>query len=241
MSREQHSLPRSIVLHLLPGAVLFGFVLVAAALGTPAIVALLVGIALVVVPIELGYLLYQGRRESGRWSVWDVVDYREPMPARQIAGWAIPLVGWFILMLFLSVAVLDQRVADGLFSWYPESIREFASLEGDNTYATSVVVVFFAASLAVNGILGPVVEELYFRGHLLPRIDRLGRGAPLLNAVLFSVYHFWTPWQSIGRILGLLPWMYTVWRKRSLALSIAVHISVNCIFLLLALAAVTAE
>jgi CAAX protease family protein len=241
VSPEQHSLPRSIVLHLLPGAALFAFVLVAAALGLPAILGLLVGIALVVVPIELGYLVYQGRRETGRWSVWEVVDYREPLPARRIALWAVPLVAWFIVMLFLSVAVLDGRIADGLFSWYPESVREFASFEGDGTYATWVVVVAFAAAFAINGILGPVVEEIYFRGHLLPRIDRFGRGAPVLNAVLFSLYHFWTPWQNIGRILGLLPWIYTVWRKRSLALSMAIHISVNCIFLLLVLAAVTAD
>lgn len=241
VSAEQHSLPRSIVLHLLPGAVLFGFVLGAAALGIPGILALLIGIALVVVPIELGYLLYQGRSKSGRWSVWEVVDYREPMPARRIALWTVPLVAWFILMLSLSVAVLDGRIADGLFAWYPESVREFASFEGDSTYATWVVVVVFAAALAINGILGPVVEELYFRGHLLPRIDRFGRGAPVLNAVLFSLYHLWTPWQNIGRILGLLPWIYTVWRKRSVALSMAIHISVNCIFLLLVLVAVTAD
>jgi membrane protease YdiL (CAAX protease family) len=241
VSPEQHSLRRSITLHLLPGAALLGFVLVAAALGVPAILGLLVGIALVVVPIELGYLLYQGRSKTGRWSVWEVVDYREPMPARRIAMWAVPLVAWFILMLFLSVAVLDERIADGLFAWYPDSVREFSSFEGESTYATWILVVVFGAALVINGVLGPVVEELYFRGHLLPRIDRFGRGAPVLNAVLFSLYHLWTPWQNIGRILGLLPWIYTVWRKRSLALSMAIHISVNCIFLFLALAAFSAD
>jgi len=241
VSPEQHSLPRSIVLHLLPGAALFAFVVATAALGIPAVVALLAGIALVIVPVELGYLLYQAKQKAGRWSVWEVVGYREPLPARRIALWAVPLVAWFIVMLFLSVAVLDERIADGLFSWYPESVREFASLEGDGTYATWVLAVFFAAAFAINGILGPVVEELYFRGHLLPRIDRFGRGAPILNAVLFSLYHLWTPWQNVGRILALLPWIYTVWRKRSLALSMAIHITVNCIFLLLVLAAVTAD
>ncbi len=241
VSPEQHSLPRSLALHLLPGAVLFCFVLAAAALGLPAILGLLVGIALVIVPSELGYLLYQGRRETGRWSVWGAVDYREPLPARRIALWTVPLVAWFIVMLILSVAVFDQRIADGLFAWYPESVREFASFEGDGTYATWVVIVGFVAAVAINGIIGPVVEELYFRGHLLPRIDRFGRGAPVLNAVLFSLYHFWTPWQNIGRVLGLLPWIYTVWRKRSLALSMAIHISVNCVFLLFALAAITTQ
>jgi hypothetical protein len=63
----------------------------------------------------------------------------------------------------------------------------------------------------------------------------------VLNAALFSLYHFWTPWQNLARIIGLLPWIYTVWRKRSVRLSIAVHISVNSIFLLLLLAAVSAE
>ena len=241
VSPGQHSLPRSVVLHLLPGAALFAFVLVVAALGVPAILGLLIGIAIVIVPIELGYLLYQGRQETGRWSVREVIYYRERMPTRRIVLWAVPLVAWFILMLFLSVAVLDERIADGLFSWYPESVRDFSSFEGDSTYATWVLVVVFAAAVAINGILGPVVEELYFRGYLLPRIDRFGRGAPVLNAVLFSLYHFWTPWQNIGRIIGLLPWIYTVWRKRCLALSMAIHIAVNCIFLLLVLAAVTAD
>ena len=241
VSPEQHSLARSIVLHLLPGAALFTFVVIAAALGMPAILALLVGIALVIVPIELGYLLYQGKRKSGRWSVWEVVDYREPLPVRRIVLWTVPLVAWFIVMLFLSVGVFDERIANGLFSWYPESVREFASLEGDGTYATWVLVVVFTAAFAINGVIGPVVEELYFRGHLLPRIDRFGRGAPVLNAVLFSLYHLWTPWQNIGRILALLPWIFTVWRKRSVALSIAIHMSVNCIFLLLVLAALTAD
>ncbi|HSJ94471.1 MAG TPA: CPBP family intramembrane glutamic endopeptidase, partial [Gaiellaceae bacterium] len=93
----------------------------------------------------------------------------------------------------------------------------------------------------LNGFLGPVTEELYFRGHLLPRIDRFGRGAPVLNAVLFSLYHVWTPWANPGRILGLLPWIYVVWRKRSIALSLAVHLAVNNIFLLLVFAALLAE
>ncbi len=233
----QHSLPRSLALHLLPGVALFAFVVSAAALGLPAVVALLAGIALVVVPLELGYLLLQAKRASGRWSVWEVVDYRERLPAKRVALWTVPLVAWFIVVLVLSVGVLDERIADSLFSWYPESIREFASFEDDSTYATWVLVVFFAVAFVVNGVLGPVVEELYFRGHLLPRIDRFGRGAPVLNAVLFSLYHLWTPWQNPGRIVALLPWIYTVWRKRSLRLSLAVHISVNCLFLLLVLAA----
>jgi hypothetical protein len=36
----------------------------------------------------------------------------------------------------------------------------------------------------LNGVIGPVVEELYFRGFLLPRMEGLGRWAPLVNVTL---------------------------------------------------------
>jgi membrane protease YdiL (CAAX protease family) len=234
---EQHSLARSIALHLLPGAALFAFVIAAAALGIAAFVALIAGIVLIIVPLELGYLLVQAKRRTGRWSVLEIVDYRERMSKRELLRTALPLVLWFLAMLFVSVALLDAPIAKALFSWYPESIREFASPEGGGTTPAWVMIGFFAAAFAINGVIGPVVEELYFRGYLLPRIARYGRKAAVLNAALFSLYHFWTPWQNPGRFLGLLPWVLTVQKTRSLRLSMAVHISVNNIFLLLMLAA----
>jgi len=233
---EQHSLARSVVLHLAPGAALFAFVLVLAALGVPAVLGLLVGIAVVIVPLELGYLLLQGRRRTGRWTLDGVVGLRERLPPGRTAAYAVPLVVWFIAILIVSTALLDEAIADTLFSWYPESVREFATFEGEGeTPAGWIVALVLAFAFLINGFVGPVVEELYFRGHLLPRIGRYGRGAPVLNAVLFSLYHLWTPWQNPGRILALLPWIFTVWRKRDLRLSMAVHISVNCLFLLLVL------
>jgi uncharacterized protein len=91
------------------------------------------------------------------------------------------------------------------------------------------------ALFAVNAVAGPIVEEVYFRGYLLPRISRFGAWAPLINTVLFSIYHFFTPWQNIGRIIGLLPLVYFVWWKRSIHISIAVHVLGNVSTMLLLL------
>ena len=86
----------------------------------------------------------------------------------------------------------------------------------------------------VNAVTGPVVEEVYFRGYLLPRISRFGVWAPLLNTVLFSVYHFFTPWQNAGRILGLLPIAYAAWWKRNIYVSMGAHVLGNvCVMLIL--------
>ncbi len=72
-----------------------------------------------------------------------------------------------------------------------------------------------------------LVEELYFRGYLLPRIPASQKWAPLINVVLFSLYQFFPPWQSITRILDLLPVVYVTSRKRSVYVSIFTHCLLN--------------
>jgi membrane protease YdiL (CAAX protease family) len=74
---------------------------------------------------------------------------------------------------------------------------------------------------------GGAVEELYFRGYLLPRMESLGAWAPLVNIVLFSLYHFWSPWENIVRLLAMLPWFYAVWRTRNIYLALLVHFIIN--------------
>jgi membrane protease YdiL (CAAX protease family) len=72
-----------------------------------------------------------------------------------------------------------------------------------------------------------VVEELYFRGYLLPRLARYGWWAPAINTVLFSLYHFFTPWQNLTRILALLPMVYAVWGRRDIRIGLGAHVMLN--------------
>lgn len=89
--------------------------------------------------------------------------------------------------------------------------------------------VILAVRFLIDGIANPIVEEMYFRGYLLPRISRLGLWAPLLNAMLFSLAHYWQP-ASIPQIfLLVLPLYYLVWWKRNIYISIAVHCTANLI------------
>jgi hypothetical protein len=67
------------------------------------------------------------------------------------------------------------------------------------------------------------VEELYFRGHLLARLPAPRNWSPFLNISLFSLYHFWSPWQFCSRILWLLPWGYLVWKKQNFYLMMIAH------------------
>ena len=235
---EQHSLGRSVALHLFPGVLIVLFFSLAAPvvrdLGLPSLLAIYLAIPLVLIPCELGYLLREGRRRNGRLSLAGVVRYRDPLPAWPFALATLGLFLWSGVAL-VFYALMDRPIIDALFRWLP---AWFFLNDDLSAYSRPALLGTWALGFAVNAIAGPVVEELYFRGYLLPRIARLGGWAPLLNTVLFSLYHFFTPWQNPGRILSLLPVVYVVWWKRNIYLGMAVHCLGNIVAMLILLAAI---
>jgi hypothetical protein len=64
-------------LHLVPGALIAAFCFLTASLvmkaGYPALMALLLAVLVILIPFELGYLLYQGLKRTGRLSLNSVV------------------------------------------------------------------------------------------------------------------------------------------------------------------------
>jgi len=223
------------VLHLLPGALITAFYAAAAPvvrdLGFPSLMAIFLAIAFVLIPFELGYLIYQARKNGT--TLGRVVLYREPVPRGQFVALVVGLLAWSGICVVLLFPPLDRFFVENAFSWLP---GWFFFAEDLTRYSTAALLITWTLGLVVNGIVGPVVEEMYFRGYLLPRISRLGAWAPLLNTVLFSLYHFFTPWLNMSRIIGLLPMVYAAWWKRSIYVSMAVHVLGNTIPMLFVLA-----
>jgi CAAX protease family protein len=230
----QHSLARTLVLHLLPGVLMVAFYVLAAplvrGLGFPSLMAIYLAILFVLIPFELGYLFYRARRNGS--SLGSVVLYREPVPRTQFVALVLGLFLWSSIFYVLVYPPLDAFFVESVFSWLPDS---FFLVEDFARYSTAALVITWVLGFVVNGIAGPVVEEVYFRGYLLPRISRFGAWAPLINTVLFSVYHFFTPWQNVGRILGLLPLVYAAWWKRSIYVSMGAHVLGNVSVMLMLL------
>jgi membrane protease YdiL (CAAX protease family) len=234
ITNEQHSAARTLVLHLLPGALIAVFYIFAApvvrGLGFPSLMALFLAILFVLIPFEFGYLLFRARKNGS--ALGSVVLYREPVPKGQFVALVLGLLVWSGIFSVLVYPPLDEFFMENVFFWLPDSfflIEDFAS------YSTAALLITWTFGMVVNAIVGPVVEEMYFRGYLLPRISRFGAWAPLVNTVLFSVYHFFTPWQNVGRILGLLPMVYAAWWKKSIYVSMGAHVLGNVSTMLLLL------
>jgi uncharacterized protein len=238
----QLSTSRLLVLHLFPGALMTAaFVAlapVAEAVGYPPIAALLAAILLVLVPVELG-VMWSAARSRGV-ALLDLVPYRKPMPVRDWA-WLVPAL---IVLAFLGFGLhmaIEPQLIQQLFGWLPEWYIAPIATDAIAGYGATVWVVTLAGYFVINGFLGPIVEELYFRGFLLPRIERLGRWAPLVNVTLFSLYHFWSPWQIVARILGFAPTVYAVRWKQNVYLGMVVHCSLNTLGVLLVAILVTSR
>jgi membrane protease YdiL (CAAX protease family) len=81
------------------------------------------------------------------------------------------------------------------------------------------------AMLVANALLAPIVEEIVFRGFLLPRMrTAFGRGDFLVNGVLFTIYHLHQPWSMPAVLLdGTFAAAYPSRRFRSTWIALFSH------------------
>lgn len=234
-SIQQHSILKSTILHLLPGILIFLFMIILAPfiekLGYPFMITILFAIVFVAIPFELGYMLVQGRKQSGTFTLKGIVLYKNKIPNWQYLAIGLPSLFWLIFILSVFSPPIDKYLIDKVFFWLPGWLICTESNILD--YSKAFILVGGGFSIILNGIIAPLVEEFYFRGFLLPRISHYGRFAPLINTVLFSLYHFFSPWQNPGRIIGLLPMIYAVSWKKNIYIGIFVHCGANFIFTVL--------
>ena len=238
----QHSSVRSIGLHILPGALTTAAFLVLKPLldgsGTPPLLAFLLAVLLVDLPVLLGVMLYEGTMLNGRLSLQGVVLYRDKMSWKTFV---LVFVGAFVVIYALMMALtpVSGVFSKALFSWLPD----WMFLEEQTqylAYTKGVVLAVFSLQLVVTGVALPWVEELYFRGYLLPRLSRYEAWAPLLGGVFFGLYHVWQ-WFSFPTVfLTGVALGYVVWWKRDIRLSIAGHVFNNALLRVMMLMAALA-
>lgn len=234
MHNEQHSLLKSVILHLLPGVLILLFFIIFAPIltekGLPTLFCVFLAVMLVLIPFELGYILCQAKKENNSFSLKGIVLYRQKIPKWQYLVIIPSFLAWALISYFIIAPPIQDNLKGQYFSWLP--VWFFLSYNLEQSSKTAIWATW-VMGLIFNGIAGPIVEELYFRGYLLPRISRLKAWAPLLNVLLFSVYHFFSPWRNLERILALLPGIYIIQWKKNIYLGMIPHCLLNTTGMLL--------
>ncbi|GHU44270.1 hypothetical protein FACS1894111_11270 [Clostridia bacterium] len=223
---KKHSTTQTILFHLFPGltnliAILlliplvtgFGFVPVAAGY---------VMVPVAMIPVQLGILLYIAKKNFGTFRITKLIPFREKSKLSEYLLFVVIIVIWATVILRV-LEPLETSLRDGLFSFVPDNIAlrniDLAAYSKNKLIAVAIF------GLLVNGILAPVMEELYFRGFLLPRIN--AKFPFFINAVLFSLYHFFAPWNFFSRLLVMIPVYYWVVKRKNIRFSLIAHLINN--------------
>ncbi len=230
----QHTLGRSVVLHLLPGVPFtLAFFLLAPLLdrqGGSSYLALLICIPLFLLPVEIG-LLVAARKKAG--SNWEPLRIRSRGHGVGVGETALAVVALYLLVALVAVLLtpLDGFLAagfSGLLPYWPSVDR----------LPENVSLLTLAFGFLVSGLAAPIVEELYFRAFLLPRIPVSQRWTPLFNVSLFAVYHFYAPWKYPTIFLAFLPMVYFYQLRGNLIAVIITHCLISSVGIAAAAAAI---
>jgi uncharacterized protein len=230
---QQLSIRKSVLFHLYPGIIItLGFILLAPLaikFGFPPQFAMLVSILLIAVPILVGHLVIAKKREN-KSSIYELNGFDNQLSTARLILYSIALV-IFGFIVWGGTQPINLVITDKLLYWLPDwfTVMDFSGYDDTKIFLTLIV------NLILNGFVAPYIEEMYFRGYLLPRMNVWGTQAFVANALLFSLYHFWQPNAYLPVLLVYLPITYFVWRTKDLRLAILTHTLLNVLGALLSL------
>lgn len=175
-------------------------------------------------PIQIGVLLFVAKKTTGTYKITKLIPYTEQSKITEYILFIV-IIGAWALSVGALLSPLEDGLRDSLFSFIPDSI----AMRNIDTSLLPKNKLFLSACLGIlaNGIIAPVTEELYFRGFLLPKIKLSPNMAVVISAVLFSLYHFFSPWYFLSRVLMTLPIYYWVMKRKNIRFSIIAHIIAN--------------
>jgi uncharacterized protein len=238
-SENQHTPIKSVLLHLLPGIIILVMILVFShpiftkILGIDErlspVLGFLLSILFGLLPVQIGILLIASKNETGKYSIRRIIKYLEKSRVKDYLIFVPALILYFLILFVVIAPLIQPYIIETFFSWWPEKYNFQLLLQNPSTLSGYTgIKILLLVYILLSCISGPFVEELYFRGYLLPRMEKFaGKWAPLINTILFSIYHFYSPWENLIRIAVSYPLIYLVWKRRDIRFGMLVHIIVN--------------
>ncbi len=182
-------------------------------------------------PVQMIIILRASKEQFGKYSLKSAWIHHQKMSWWKVILFATLLWGFAGLM---SVTILPLELSlfapirDRLLTILPPSF-DWTNLDVLEHYSRNILLATAIGYLLLNGFVGPIVEELFFRGYLTSRLSRFGSYTPLIVTVLFSLYHFWLPFNNFFRIIAFYPAFYLAWKKKNIYIAIVFHCLCNLV------------
>ncbi|NNF36514.1 MAG: CPBP family intramembrane metalloprotease [Saprospiraceae bacterium] len=190
--------------------------------GMPGFSVLLIAEIGILLPLVVAHLWRSSKKYDTGINSIELIPYRKKISPKKFLLWTLAgLLG--CIVIYIPLFPIGLYLRESIFGWLPEWYF-------NPTYGTEnidLIAKVFLAGILIDGFIGPVAEEIFFRGYLLPRMAYLKKWAPIVNGVMFGLYHFWQPHNLIALIaIGILL-SYVVWKTKNVYLGIAIHCTLN--------------
>lgn len=180
-------------------------------------------------PIELCMILSASKKEYGAYSLKSAFAGQKKLPLWKILILAFVLFGVAGLLSAFVAPIENHIFAEtrtALLNNLPTGF-DWTNYEYVKSFSKPILIFTCTYYGIFNVLIAPITEELFFRGYLTSHYKKQGSFLPIFITVLFSLYHFWLPFNNVFRILAFGPAAYAAYKKKNLYISIWFHCLCN--------------
>lgn len=183
----------------------------------------------ILMPMELGVILSASKQENGAYSLKSAFVGQEKQPIWKILIIAFAFFGVAGLLSAFVAPIENQTFAEmraTVLNNLPIGF-DWTNYEYLKSFSKPMLIFTCVYYFVFNVFIGPITEELFFRGYLTSHYKKQSSITPILITVLFSLYHLWLPFNNVFRILAITPVTYVAYKKKNLYISICFHCLCN--------------
>ncbi|NLZ52442.1 MAG: CPBP family intramembrane metalloprotease [Thermoanaerobacteraceae bacterium] len=184
-----------------------------------------------IIRYQIYVVLSGSKREYGRYSLKSGFSNHQ-----KLSWWKIFIYGLLLLTFAGIMSVTIAPLENMLFAPITKRLThiippyfDWNNMDYLKHYSKSILWLTCVIYFILNVFIGPIVEELFFRGYLTSKISRFKSYTPFIITVLFSLYHFWLPFNNLFRIIIFYPAAYLAWKKNNIYISMVSHCLYNLI------------
>ncbi len=184
----------------------------------PSLLLFLICVGIVLFPFEI-YIIYRNKgnllnKSKIKW--WQLI---------LIVGILFGFAGLMTILISPLEHNLLSNVIDKVgsitpiyFSWDASDLVNYSNI---------IVAITCIMYFLLNVIIYPIIEEFFFRGVLTNKLKKYGYLAPIFVTIVFSIYHFWLPFDNIFRIAIFMLPSILAYKYNDIRISIGFHCVCN--------------
>lgn len=184
----------------------------------PSLLLFLICVGIIVFPYEL-YIIHKNKgnlwnKSKLKW--WQLIIIVGILFG--IAGLGIMIITPLEHNLFSNVIDKINGAMPTYFSWDSSNLVNYSNI---------MIIITCVLYFLLNVIIYPIIEEFFFRGVLTNKLKKYGYLAPVFVTIVFSIYHFWLPFDNLFRIAVFMLPSILAYKYNDIRISIGFHCTCN--------------